>query len=105
MRTRWAPPEDAVLRRSAGLCTAAEIGAKLGRSRQAVHARAKLLGVNLTRGGEHHWRARLTELQVQMIAQLKDAGYTAAQIKEAFGVEVSTGAINDAAAGRTWRAQ
>lgn len=99
----WTPNEERFLRDHAGKMTASAIGAVLDRSRQAVHAKAKSLGVNLTQRGEYHWKARLNEVRVQMICALKDSGYTAAQIKEAFNLDAHIHTINDAAAGRTWR--
>lgn len=99
----WRTHEDRYLKDNAGKIPCRLIAAHLGRTKHSVYGRAAFLGISLTLSGEHHWKAKLTELQVQMIAALKEHGYTADQIKFAFNLEVSPQTIRDAAAGRTWR--
>jgi hypothetical protein len=95
--------DDAVLRQLIGHQSYETIGAVLGRSASSVHGRAKLLGITPgPRRGEQHHAARLSALQAGMIGALADCGYTAAEIKQAFGLEVSAQAIRDIGRGSTW---
>ncbi|MNZ12917.1 hypothetical protein D3C78_298000 [compost metagenome] len=101
----WTSAEDQALRQLIGTRSYALIGAALGgRSGAAVHSRAKRLGLqHHGNHGEQHHAAKLNRLQAAMLGALLDAGYTAAEIKAAFGLSVSTQTLGDIGRGTTWR--
>lgn len=102
-RRYWSPAEDRRLEELAGKVPAAVIATELGRPKGGVHARIKRLGLSGRLSGEHHWAARLSNLQAAMIGTLRDAGFSATEIKRAFGLEVAVNTINDIGACRTRR--
>lgn len=102
-RRYWTTDEDRQLKEWAGKKPAWWIAALLGRPQGGVHHRIRRLGLSGMLAGEHHWSAKVDKLQAEMIWTLREAGYTAPEIKKAFGVELSEGSINDIAACRTWR--
>ena len=100
---QYTAEDDATLRQLIGHQSYATIGAVLGRSASSVHGRAKLLGITPSpRRGEQHHAAKLSALQAGMIGALIDCGYTAAEIKQAFGLEISKQTIGDIGRGTTW---
>lgn len=101
----WTPMQDAFLRKHAVTHTCEWIGQRIHRSKSAVHARAKRLGVNMTKHGSAHWAARATAELADMIAALGDAGYRPVQIHAllASPPTLSRRAVEDICAGRTWR--
>lgn len=103
MRRSWTKEEDARLAELAGTIPAETIGKILGRPKGGVHHRISKLGLPGRLHGEHHWAAKVDRLQVAMIGTLRDAGFTALEIKKAFGLEISKSTINDIGACRTWR--
>lgn len=103
MKRRWTRDEEKVVRELAGRKTAAEIALILDRPVNGVHHRIKKLGLRGHIHGEHHWNAKVTQLQADMIGVLRDAGFTATQIKDEFNLELSKAAIEDIGACRTWR--
>lgn len=103
MRRNWTPSEDAQLHELAGTVSADRIAAILGRPKGGVHHRIKKLGLSGTLSGEHHWNAKSDKLQAAMLWTLRDAGFTALEIKRALKVDLSTDSIDDIGACRTWR--
>jgi len=99
----WTRGEDTILRELAGVKTAAEIATILGRPKGGIHYRIKKLGLSGRIHGEGHWNAKSTKLQAAMIWTLRDAGFTALEIKRVFSLELSKAAIDDIGACRTWR--
>lgn len=102
--TPWTATEDKTLRELAGLQSYETIGLAIGRSRSAVHARAKRLGItDNARRGEHHHKAKLTNLQAAMLGALLDAGFSAPEIKRALpDLPVAAQTIGDIGRGTSW---
>ena len=102
-RRPWTEYEEKVLRQMAGVKTAAEIAEELGRTRQSVFDKFRRMGISGVKAGENHWNAKLTQLQVDMIGTLYDAGYTARDIQQAFSLDVPKSTLNDVGACRSWQ--
>lgn len=101
----WEPFEDDVIRENAGKVSADRMAAILRRPINGVHHRVKRLGLSGHLHGEHHWAAKITGLQAAMIGALRDAGFSALEIKRAFNLDLTTDALDDIGACRTWRGQ
>lgn len=102
-RNPWTPAEDKALRTLAGKQSCPTIGAAIGRSSSSVYDRLRKLGLPTRALGEHHHRAKLTNLQAAMVATLLDAGFTAPEIKTALpDLPVSTQTIGDIGRGTSW---
>lgn len=94
--TRWTEKEDTVIRELAGKVSAGIIAAQLPkRSAQAVGRRLRALGLDGRLYGQAHHNAKIDNLQRSMIITLKGAGYTATEIKQAFGLTITRSTIND----------
>lgn len=102
-RRFWTAEEDKVLRQLAGVQTAEAIAVALNRPVGGVYHRMKRLRLTGYKHGEHHWAAKVSNLQASMLWTLRDAGFTANEVKRAFGIELSVNSINDIAACRTRR--
>lgn len=101
----WTEAEDAILRELVGKQPYTAIGQLVGgRSGAAVHDRAKRIGVHvyMNRCEKHH-AAKLTNLQVAMIATLLDAGFTPKEVTEALDLPVKTQAVRDLRSCTTWK--
>jgi DNA-directed RNA polymerase specialized sigma24 family protein len=86
--SRWTQDEDAVIRRFAHSMTAEEIGARLNRTKKAVHIRAQKLGVSLQKYGEHAYQAKYSDELVERCRVLHDEGRRPSEIAAATGVNV-----------------
>ena len=94
--TRWTEKEDAIIRELAGVVSAREIASQLpGRSTQSVGRRIRALGLDGRLYGQAHHNAKIDNLQRSMIITLKEAGFTATEIKKAFGLTITRSTIND----------
>jgi hypothetical protein len=103
-RRLWTRDEDDALRSLVGTCSYARIGDAIGRSASSVHGRARILGLhNNWRRGDNHPSAKLTSLKAAMIGTLLDAGFTAHEVRDAMGLDVSLQTIGDIGRGTTWR--
>lgn len=103
MRRPWTDAEDKQLRELAGTIPAESIAKLLGRPKGGVHHRIKKLGLKGHLHGEHHWNAKVDRLQAAMLWTLRDAGFTALEIKKTFSLEIAKETIDDIGACRTWR--
>ena len=100
--SRWTDSEDQVIRELAGVVSAREIASQLpGRSVQSVARRRRALGLDGRLYGEAHHNAKASNLQRAMIITLKEAGFTATEIKRAFNLEITRSTINDMTTGRS----
>ena len=79
----WDDDQEAVLRKYAGIKTAEEISVILGRSKHSIWSRAAKLEISLQRHGENHQGSKLSNLQVEMLHALVDAGFGTAEIHQA----------------------
>jgi len=77
---QYTEQEIAILRRWAGVKTAAEIATMLGRSVRSVGYKLRDLGLSGQLYGEHHWSAKYADLLIAMVLTLYDAGFTPAEI-------------------------
>lgn len=77
---RWSDAEIHTLRRWAGIKTASDIGAILGRSHRSVRHKIRELGLSGRMYGEQHWSAKYPDLLVAMVLTLYDAGFTPLEI-------------------------
>lgn len=101
--TPWTAEEDRTLRELAGVQPYSTIAGVLGRSRSAVHGRAKRLGITqFMKRGEHHHRAKLSNMQAAMIGALLDAGFTPTEVKRAFDLPVAVNTVGDIGRGTSW---
>ena len=82
-RERYTQDEDNALRQYAGKKTAEEIGMIIGRTRNSVHCRLKQIGVSGRLVGENHRCSKLSNLQVEMLVALQQAGFTSYDIHQA----------------------
>ena len=82
-RLKHSAKDEAVIREYAGTKTAAEIGIMIGRSQAAVWNKARALGVCLKKVGEDHYKAKLSNLQVEMINALLVSGFKPHEIHKA----------------------
>lgn len=101
-RLDWTPERDAYVRRWTNLKTAAEIGADLGCTENAIHKRRKRLGISARCRGQSHHNARLRKCCVAMIRTLSDAGFTLADIHRLCNSRVAMSTLFDVATGNTW---
>ena len=90
--TKW-EQDVPMLKKYAGIKTTEEIGVILGRSTCSVASYAAKAGISLKRYGENHRDAKLSNLQVQMLHALSDAGFETGEIRKACFPHVSTGCI------------
>lgn len=92
----WTPEEDQIVSQLAGHIPAAEIANQLpNRTGQGVRRRIKALGLSGKLYGQAHHNAKTSNLQRAMIITLKEAGYTATEIKKAFNLKITRSTIND----------
>lgn len=101
MHRKWTRAEDAQLKTLVGQKTASEIAAIMGRPKNGVHHRIVKLDLDGRMLGESHWNAKLSNLQVQMLVVLHDAGFTVNEIHKAAFNHVSLQTVCDIAAART----
>ena len=76
---RWLPFEDAILIEYAQKKTAEEIGIMVGKSAPAVYGKAARMGITLTKTGEAHYKAVVSDVQRLAIQVMRDAGFTASE--------------------------
>ena len=99
--SRWTEKEDTVIRELAGKVSAGTIAAQLPRrSAQAVGRRLRALGLDGRLYGQAHHKAKVSNLQRAMIITLRQSGFTATEIKRAFGLTITRSTINDMAGRR-----
>lgn len=72
-RHRFTPDEDRFIRKNARTMTAKQIGEYLGRGRDSVHDRARYIGVSLKKYGELLPFTRISDDDVRLIRELRDA--------------------------------
>ena len=82
-----------ILNKYAGVKNTSEISIILGRSRYSVLQKAKLLKISLRQVGENHHKAKLSNLQVEMIRALAESGFTIREIHNAVFSETSIDTI------------
>jgi len=95
----YSEEEEAVIKQYAGKKTAAEIGLMIGRTRHSVLNWACKNNVSLRQVGQYHCKAKLSDMQAQMVTILADAGYTDTEINKACFQHVSRGCISNIMSG------
>lgn len=85
--------ESDIVRQYSGKKTAEEIGMMIGRTRFSVLNYASKNGIGLRQVGQYHCKARLTDLQAQMVGSLYDAGFSSVEIHKSCFSHVSRGCI------------
>lgn len=83
-RRLWSRKEDRILRELCGVIPAEEIAAVLNRPKNGVHHRIEKLGLDGRLVGEHHWNAKIPNLQAAMLMTLHDAGFKPKEIEQSF---------------------
>ena len=78
--SKWSAVEDEILKIFVGKKTADDISALLGRSRNGVHNRVRILKLDGVIRGQDHWAAQFKDVQVAMIRALHDAGFAPHEI-------------------------
>ena len=63
--------------------TGEEIAMMIGKTKQSVYRKASYMGVSLKKIGEDHYKARLSNLQVEMINSLFMGGFKPHEIHKA----------------------
>ena len=76
---KWSDDDDDILIKYAQKKTAAEIGIILDRSTTAVYSYARRKGITLTKTGEAHYKAVVSDVQRLAIQVMHDAGMTPRQ--------------------------
>lgn len=99
----WTDAEESHLRKWAGIKTAAEIGADIGRTEEAVFKRMGRLKLPGIKRGEKHRLAKIKRTGALMLRLLGDAGYQPADIYTLFQQKPSLRIVQDVCAGRTWK--
>lgn len=102
-RLAWTAAEDAVVRELAGKVPAEAIGRHLNRTRCGVLYRVKKLGLRAVLRGEGHWASKLTSLQAAMIATLRDAGFSAQEIRRGFNLDIGETVIQEIGNSNLWK--
>jgi len=82
-REPYTKEHEAVIAKWAGIKTAEEIGIIIGRTRASVLQKAPRLGLSLRLIGENHYKAKLSNLQVEMINALFVGGFKPCEIHQA----------------------
>ncbi|PHS61659.1 MAG: hypothetical protein COB12_12020 [Flavobacterium sp.] len=76
--------EERIIKEFAGVKSTEEIGLMIGRCRIGVLKKAQRMGVSLrVHIGENHFGAILSDLQVEMIRTLSEAGFRGCEIHRA----------------------
>lgn len=86
----WSAADDEVLRQQVGKLSAAEIGALVRLSADAVKRRAKELGVSLKRCGQYHHAAKHTDEMRQQYRTLRADGAAQQTAARIVGVHPAT---------------
>ena len=71
------------IREDAGTRTAEEIWLIIGRTQRSVSSLALRMGISLKKIGQDHYKAKLSNLQVEMINTLFTGGFKACEIHQA----------------------
>lgn len=87
---KWTPAENRTLRQLAGTASAAEIGARLGRTAEAVRSHAVTLGIALQRRGERHQTARIPDALVEHLRTAHEHGTTPTHLARETGIHLAT---------------
>ena len=82
-RTTYTIEQDAIIKQFASSKTAEEIGMMIGRTKEAIRRRASYMNISLKKIGEDHYKARLSNLQVEMINSLFMGGFKPHEIHQA----------------------
>ena len=98
-RAYYTDSERELVKKYAGIKTAAEIAIMIGRTRNSVLTFAARNKISLMRKGQYHYSAILTDLQASMVMVLSDAGFTDTEINKACFQHVSRGCITNIARG------
>ena len=100
---KWQDEEISTLVQFASTKTAIEIGMMTCRPAASIYSKARGLGVSLLKKGQnHHWH-KLSDLQVEMVRALNEAGFTNGEIWTACFDHVTKSAIHDIVSLRTRR--
>lgn len=101
----YSTSEVRLLKVAAGRVPASVLAEVMGRSVGAIRDKIESLNLDGRLRGEAHPAAKLTDLQVQMIGVLTDAGFTSGQILSAFRepLPVTVNTLKDVMFCKTWR--
>lgn len=81
--SRMTEEEHAIIAEFAGKKTAEEIGLMLGYDRRKILHYANRNGISLQKKGQYHDRAKLTDLQAEMVKALAKCGFSDTEINKA----------------------
>lgn len=93
--------ETKLIEKFAGKKTAGEIAIMLGRKRASVLGHAHYKGISLKRVGQYHCRAKLSDLQAEMVKALHAAGFSDTEINKACFQHVTRSCISGITTGMT----
>ena len=79
----WTVTEIRTLKRLAGIKTARDIAELLGRTRGSIMAKAARDDIPMRKRNENHHNHKLSDLQVEMLRTLADAGFQLVDIRAA----------------------
>ena len=83
-RNPYTEEEENILKKFAGVKSTEEIAMILGRTKASVAQKAPRMGLSLrTNIGQDHFGAKLSDLQVEMIRVLSEAGFRGCEIHKA----------------------
>jgi hypothetical protein len=82
-RLPYSKEHEAIIAQWAGIKTAEEIGMMIGRTRASVLQKGPRMGFSLRQTGEDHYKAKLSNLQVEMIHALIEGGFRVCEIHQA----------------------
>ena len=81
--TTYTEEQEDTIKQFAGIKTAEEIGLMIGRTKHAIYRKASYMDVSLKKIGEDHYKAKLSNLQVEMINSLFMGGFKSHEIHQA----------------------
>jgi hypothetical protein len=82
MSRKWTSEEDKILKEFGCVKTSVELSQILDRTPKAILHRLHKLGMKWRLMGEHHWRAKRSNLLVSMILTLHQSGFTPLEIQK-----------------------
>lgn len=88
-RKSWTPTEDQFIANHAGKLSAQEIGNQLNRTYVSVKCRARRIGINLQRHGEHHHLAKTSNYDVELCRVLHEQNIKPQAIAEKMDISIS----------------
>lgn len=102
-RKDWTELDVAYLRKWAGIKSAPQIAADMGRTDASIYHKMQALKLKGIRQGEKHSQAKTTRVGAAMIKLLHDNGYAPTDIYYLFEKNPTIHMVRKICAGRSWK--